>query len=321
MKNKSISMLRAMAFLFVLLGHSFPDSAYEFISPITRTIHDGIYSFHMPLFFTISGYCMTHILIKEQFSIKTEIIKRAKRLLIPYFSYSIIAILPKLLLAPFMYRSFDLSMLWKIFIGNSPSGTLWYLYCLFFVFLIFILLSRIVRNPTIWLLISVVMYIGNTYLNLHFKFLQYSIFFVGGIFLFLNWEKISSLFYSKFHLVFTIIFYLIIFILAYHEINNEIIFLATSILGFFATLIIVLQIKNINIENKLLIISNNSYGIYLLSPFIQVPIRIFLYKNLNFPYIVCMLLMFILGLLIPYIIVSKILRKNKILKFFLLGEN
>ncbi len=181
MKDSTISILRALAFLFVLLGHSFPDSAYEFISPITRVAHDGIYSFHMPLFFIISGYCMTHILIQDEVSVKSEVKKRAYRLLVPYFVYSVIAIAPKLILAPLMYREFDASMIWKIFIGNSPSGTLWYIYTLFFVSVFFILLSSVIKLPLIWFIISIAAYVLYILVPiLHNNFFKYSIFFMGG---------------------------------------------------------------------------------------------------------------------------------------------
>ena len=61
-KIEEITILRGIAFLLVIIGHSYPDSAYEYINDYTQFFHDYIYSFHMPLFFIISGFCMKPLL-------------------------------------------------------------------------------------------------------------------------------------------------------------------------------------------------------------------------------------------------------------------
>ena len=172
-----------MAFLLVLLGHSFPDSAYEYVSPVTRVAHGSIYAFHMPLFFIISGYCMTHILVDDTISLKEQIKKRVTRLIIPYFVYSIVAIVPKLILAPFMYRVFDTGMIWKILIGESPSGTLWYVYTLFVVSIVFLLISHVIKSYLLWLIIALTTYFLYALIPFfHNNFFRFPIFFMGGWF-------------------------------------------------------------------------------------------------------------------------------------------
>ena len=106
-KNREIDILRGIAFCLVLIGHSFPDSAYGYINAYTEFGREYIYSFHMPLFFIISGFCMNPLLSQKAINIKLEIIKRSKRLLIPYFFYSYIAIIPKLIFNSYMYIKFE----------------------------------------------------------------------------------------------------------------------------------------------------------------------------------------------------------------------
>lgn len=142
----AIDILRGLTFLLVLFGHSFPDSAYEYISPLTKFLHDYIYSFHMPLFFFISGFCMLHVLARQELNVFSEIEKRAERLLVPYFFWSYVAIVPKILFASLMYLPFDKTQLWTTLLGQSPNGTLWYLWTLFFVNLLYLLVSRMTRD-------------------------------------------------------------------------------------------------------------------------------------------------------------------------------
>lgn len=69
-----IDSVRALAILLVILGHI----------ELSDSINDLIYSFHMPLFFLISGFTFN----KEKISsipIKEYVIKNLKRLVIPYF--------------------------------------------------------------------------------------------------------------------------------------------------------------------------------------------------------------------------------------------
>ena len=124
-------------FCLVRLGHSFPDSAYGYMNVYTEFGREYIYSFHMPLFFIISGFCMTPLLLQKEVNVKSEIIKRSKRLLIPYLFYSYIAIIPKLIFSSYMYIKFEPRIIWETLLGNSTSGTLWYLWNLFVINIFF----------------------------------------------------------------------------------------------------------------------------------------------------------------------------------------
>lgn len=165
-RNNEINILRGIAFCLVLFGHSFPDSAYGYINGYTEFAREYIYSFHMPLFFIISGFCMAPLLSEKQVSIKAELNKRSKRLLIPYLFYSYIAIIPKLIFNSFMYIEFEPKVIWTTLLGKSTSGTLWYLWNLFMINILFLLISRLTSDRRLWLLISLGFYAINLFFHL-----------------------------------------------------------------------------------------------------------------------------------------------------------
>lgn len=74
------------------------------------------------------------------------------------------------------------------------------------------------------------------------------------------------------------------------------------------------------LEKCLGIMSEYSYGIYLMSPFVMVPVRVFLYKRIGTPYWICMVMMLSLGFGVPYLFIKYVIRKVGFLKGILLGE-
>lgn len=56
-RNEKIDILRGIAIILVIIGHGIDLLGQkDVISPIWGGIYEGIYTFHMPLFFIISGY-------------------------------------------------------------------------------------------------------------------------------------------------------------------------------------------------------------------------------------------------------------------------
>lgn len=321
-KNHEVYILRGIAFFLVLFGHSFPDSAYGYINVYTEFGREYIYSFHMPLFFIISGFCMTPLLSQKEVNVKNEIIKRSKRLLIPYLFYSYIAIIPKLIFNSYMYIKFEPRIIWETLLGNSASGTLWYLWNLFVINIFFLLISRFTCNRKIWLLVSLILYI----MHLLFpefcfnKLLEYPVFYVIGIFVSVYFPMIRKWLSDKG--ILALLFMLINAIIVVSIGNDERVSLLTALLGSISMLYLVIQIeeKSGTLKKTLKSASDYSYGIYLMSPYVQVAIRVFLYKKIGAPYLLCMALMLILGYLVPYMIIKYIVEKNKYLSRILIGQ-
>ena len=125
-----ISIAKAIGICLVVIGHS---GAPEFLVKY-------IYSFHMPLFFILSGYNFKGITSLEQY--KRFCVKKIKGLWVPFVSYSIPAIICHNLLMPYGFDSgnpYD----WKDYISHflslfvfkgEPAGyfpAFWFLRALF----------------------------------------------------------------------------------------------------------------------------------------------------------------------------------------------
>lgn len=324
MKSKSseINILRGIAFGLVLLGHSFPDAGFGYINSYTEFSREYIYSFHMPLFFIISGFCMEPLLSSQQIDIKSEVIKRSKRLLVPYLFYSYIVIIPKLMFNSYMYKKIELSTVWEILLGNSSSTTLWYLWNLFMINMLFLLISRLISKKQMWLLISLILYISYLlFPSFYFdRLLKYPIFYVLGIYVAEYFPAIKKQIRDKGAVMF--LFMLIDAIIVIEIGNDERIGLLTALLGSISMLYLAIRIDegNSKVKSFLELSSKYSYGIYLMSSYIQVAIRVFLYQKLGLPYLLCMGLMLVLGFLIPYLVIKYIVEKNKYLSRILIGQ-
>lgn len=135
-----LDVVRGIAIIFVVLGHtSIPgEVGVKWIS-----------SFHMPLFFVISGYCYKQKSLGELFK------RRLKTMIIPYFAFYGIYILVELFLN---IRAFDeslISHIVDIILGNDVM--LWFLVALFLVELIYTLLTNYISSTKMLTVIVVVL--------------------------------------------------------------------------------------------------------------------------------------------------------------------
>lgn len=85
---KEFNSLKGIAILLVLLGHSFILYPINLLDiPWCKSTFDVIYSFHMPLFFIISGLLFANSTHKEYLSMMKG---KVKRLLLPYAFYHVL---------------------------------------------------------------------------------------------------------------------------------------------------------------------------------------------------------------------------------------
>lgn len=75
-----VDFLKGLAIILVVIGHNANDDIKEFI-----------YSFHMPLFFIMSGFLFSPKPIKQYFR------KSVKRLVIPYIAFMIVIAMPQII--------------------------------------------------------------------------------------------------------------------------------------------------------------------------------------------------------------------------------
>ena len=131
-----ISFLQVYAIILVVIGHSF----YHHEDNI---VYEWIYSFHMPLFFFISGHLL-HVSVKRsgkplgQYFGWRVLAKKARRLLLPYWLISSLVFVPKAFLGNFAGREVDFS--WSgyahmlLYPLDNVISIYWFLPTLFLVF-------------------------------------------------------------------------------------------------------------------------------------------------------------------------------------------
>lgn len=270
---------RGIGIILVVIGHIFvyPSSFFN------QTISKWIYSFHMPLFFFLSGVTFC----KDKYSYTGLVKSKAKSLLIPYVVFMIVNYL---IYAMAYYVNLKLNLniekihqsgLFKPIIGIFYSRIydnylpftmqpLWYLTCLFFVFIISYSIIKFEVSDyfkfVIFLILSVVFYFLKDVflpLNIDVAFVVSIFFFCGYIF-----KKYQIIKYLN---VFWIIVFLLINVFvsglntfvspAINSYGNYLLFMISSISGIFCIVKISDAIKVSKILNYY---SRNSLIIFLI---------------------------------------------------------
>ncbi|MBR5066229.1 MAG: acyltransferase family protein [Lachnospiraceae bacterium] len=142
---KWVDVLRGIAMFFVIFGHAFVSK--------DNFIRTYIYSFHMPLFFLISGLTYK----KSELKFKEFFFKKCKNLLLPYLFINIFVFIVKLILQ-YSLGLYNVNLLkspGSFFIGlgkDLPCIQSWFLISLFIVEILFYLIQRFAKNEKITVL-------------------------------------------------------------------------------------------------------------------------------------------------------------------------
>ena len=327
-KNKTIdariTSLRAFAILAVVFGHSiilYSDSwgLYQSVHdvPVFNTIKQIINLFQMPLFFSISGFLFSRRAICN---LKQLCLKKAIRLLIPYFSIALLWMIPIRLMVG--YRGYAGRTVFDILIRcillGEDNGHLWFLPCLYLCFLFSAAALRFfervrlntARSPALLLIASVVVFSAQSlFLRIPFSsflvnFSRYWIWFCLG-FAFHETQWLHKLSKDK------ALFFLLSVISAALSIR------VSSHLNLFAQLAILI-FAYAAVPNRsspiLDFISRNSFGLYLFhSPLIYITFSQI--PNAN-PFIVLVINFFLFGG--TAILLTLLIRKTRLR--ILIGE-
>ena len=320
MQNKInwISILQGWAMFLVVVGHVnltgiFLDSQ----TPITSIIQKTIYSFHMPLFMFISGMLFWETRLKRDWNYKNILIDKAKRLLVPYFFFTVATFFIKLVASKFIYRPVDLniSYILRMFIipDENPLGELWFVLVLYIIFA-FYPITQIVKNEKqiisyIILVLSflVSFFVPKTIRILAFsKVCYYYVFFLAGV-LFMK-ANINEYLNNIYICILSIIIFSILTIFR----NNTYIIIFA---GIFMSCCLAVFFDRF-LPNLFFTFRNYTFQIFLFGIFFQVGVRIIYQKlgmqSLYFPFY---LIDMIAGLYIP-VLISLIIKKigNQYLK-------
>ena len=335
--NKLMALLSVWGILLVLLGHS------GFEEPIIQEklhyLHGWIYSFHMPLFFMISGYLFS--LTNRDF---TEINankflqKKAVRLLVPYVVLGIVLYFAKYIFSELSHatRDFSVTTFFKMFISpgcdGSTMGYLWYVFTLFAIFVVVVVLNKLrvdMKNTAWCIVVMAIFWIMWTFLP-NVKWLNWSSvcrdlpFFICGILLYKFEYHVYTIINTckggGSSLLVSIALSVWLQFVDFSMIGYCISYIIKALIGLVMSIqLCLLFLKSRWIKKCILPMSKYTYSIYLLSWFGHYAAKILLVNVLNAHYIVVVLGMFVTGWLFPLMvcqIVDKVswLDKQKLLR-------
>lgn len=317
----NIFTLQFWGIFLVVLGHSLP---YKDMPICFQLLFQWIYAFHMPLFFSISGYLYKCNLSKYISAGRSKFVhQKFVRLIIPFIFLNILTFPIKIILESFTYRSVGHDLIdfvgTFLYLDQIPIGNLWFVVVLFQLFIIFFFLlpKRIIERPL--LLVPIFILLNYVFSVLPIKYGIYNVlgcgtaisnllYFYIGMLIFDSKDKQKS--NGCIRVILSLIGYLLIVIYVSHF----------SDCFYFTPFIAVVGIisswglaSDINIsQTRLAIIAKYSYQIYLLSWFPQVFIRIVFSDKaiISLPYSVIVFTSCLLGIIIP-ILIAKLIQKSK----------
>jgi len=150
-RREDIDALKALGIILMILCHI--DFGY--------TTDSLVHSFHMPLFFFISGY-----LYKEGLQVKLFFLSKARALLIPYFVFGFFHMILKL---PMLVKDTNgiKNAIFHLGIYNHDglpiAGALWFLTALFGTYVIFYFLNQI-KHKGLQLILVIILSVTGTIL-------------------------------------------------------------------------------------------------------------------------------------------------------------
>ena len=323
-----INIMRGMAVLCAVIGHSFNPTETPTILGFIKSF---VYCFHMPAFFFISGFLEgdKRRSIGEK---KQAIIKKARRLMIPYFFLTVVTAVLKMLFGVFARNPLNYStIVVDVLIGrNNPNGGLWFLYALFvisFFGIIFDMMDRLILMSIMFIIYILNLFIFKQSGYIIGFFFSYAwIYFMGSVVRKNIYDRVkkSKLVISMSGISLTIAISIGYIALAYiriYEVQTWILSSVITVIGVFLLFIISVQIEQHQCEKKLwMLFGDYGMDIYMIGYYVQQAIYVIVGKILGYNYLIYAWLMLILGLIVPVILSKYIVRKSRVLLMLVLGR-
>lgn len=151
---KSITTLQSFGIFLVVLGHSFTLRNTDGIRPVVAEwLYHFIYSFHMPLFVFISGFLFMYTNATRRIIYSRFLLKKVKRLLLPYVIISSIAFAIKGGLSKYAMRPISPTLVDYIkglaFPQHNPIVFFWFLPTIFILLSIAPLIKTIILRDNV----------------------------------------------------------------------------------------------------------------------------------------------------------------------------
>jgi len=266
----AIDLAKGICIILVVAGHYLPLNSPGWYG----VLNDLIYSFHMPLFLFASGYVYMETKRDEKYG--TFIFRKIKRLMIPYFSLSLVIVTIKLLSLKVAAVHSHISWNSYIEILYKPSAAafFWFIWVLFIIFLIIPLFKT--RTSRLLFFVASIVF-ESLYITLPQVFClnelkQSLLFFLLGVVI-VDQDRLRKaalktpalLGYGLFLGLFFIRMYLKDSVIYEKEWYSVLILKLLPYLGIFSICKLSLSISHLKISSKfwLLLVASNSFIIYL----------------------------------------------------------
>lgn len=200
---ENIALIKTVMMIVIVLYHSFlffggswftavePAQSVDYLYHIAKWMN----TFHIQTFAMASGFLFYYLGVRKRNSHVHNILKRAKRLLVPYFFTCIFWVIP---IACYFFH-FSIGEVFYEFVLMAGPSQLWFLVMLFMVFCFFEFFGRKlkfrVRDLVTVFIITVVLGRILSYFNVEMfqiaKSVQYVLYFYLGGFIYYHRDKIS----------------------------------------------------------------------------------------------------------------------------------
>lgn len=320
MANRLITLdiAKTICIILVVIGHYHPEN-----SPVWYSlIRDVIYSFHMPLFMFASGYIYISTLSVKNTGMEF-IIKKVRRLLVPYFTTSILIISLKLISQKNMYIENPTSYLsyFKMLYSPEAGYFLWFIWALFLMFVTIPFFKT--RSSRIKLFIaSIIIHFMDLNITDIFcinQFLGMLMYFMLGVVIAENKEKLKVLAINKIIVIVLFILSEYLYIFATGSFLDSIVKIITPLIGIYSVYIVSDYLALKKISSLFLAVSSSSYIIYLLHTTFQGFTKALILKiqpvyNNQLEFTIAALIIITSGVVMPILVNKYIINKYKITK-------
>ena len=155
-RKRYLDVYRGIAMILVVLGHS--------VGTIQDPINWYIISFHMPVFFFISGICFN--LSSNKGSISDGIIHKITTLGYQYFVFSLLGLTFYWLIRSRLGNDLNISLFSSfagLLVGYNIVPGFWFVFDLFVISVLFIMTQNIPNKGFIWVLTSFLFFVVCSY--------------------------------------------------------------------------------------------------------------------------------------------------------------
>lgn len=317
-----VDNIKFVACTLVVLGHFYMSMIQSKILPdnaVYNFLIQTVYTFHVPLFFICSGFLYQKS--NKVHNLKSWSHNVADKLLnlgIPYFTFSIITLLLKVIFSDYVNTEAN-NFVNSLFI--NPIAPYWYLYVLFFFFLLIPCVSS-KKQADILLIVALVLKIVNIavhdlgyHLPYIFSLTSRFIWFAFGMWLAVH-EIHLDIKRKKALMILSFVTAVILSLFFFRQYtNNETIKFIIGIL-FITAILICLQITDTKLINKISFkFSEYFMPVFLMHTIFSAGIRAVLFKLGITNAVLHILFGIIASFLLP-ILVYKVAKKIPILQFF-----